>query len=246
PCRASPKRARQRSYACRWRRRGRTCRPSSRARWRCVRCRRLSERLRFGRVTRSLGSCRSWVLADPRVLAVLRLEVDRDRVLRGVRMLAAAIDTKLRQLLARQRAFLRHHALDGLFKDALRMLAGENLARDALLDPARVTGVAIVDLVGHFLAGERNLVGVDDDDMVARINVRREVGAMLAAKAKRDERSEAADHNALGIHNDPAVGDFRSLGRARRKGAHWVVPDKNEGARLLQRRIGVNSLHFSY
>ena len=89
-----------------------------------------------------------------------------------VRMLAALVDLEVAHQLALQRP-AREHALDGLLEDALGELAVEDLARRALLDAARIAGVPVVDLVVTLGAGEDDLLGVDDDDVVAAVDVRR-------------------------------------------------------------------------
>ena len=111
-------------------------------------------------------------------------------------MLAALIDAQVAHQLAVQRP-ARKHALDGLFNDALRVLAVEDLARCALFDAARIAGVSVIDLVVTLGAGEDYLVGIDDDDVVTAIDMRRVDGSVLALEARRDESSEAADNAAL-------------------------------------------------
>ena len=45
-----------------------------------------------------------------------------------------------------------------------------------------ITSITCVDLVSLFLAREDNLVGVDDDDVVATVYMRSECGLVLSAK----------------------------------------------------------------
>src|SRR5690606_20775377 len=81
----------------------------------------------------------------------------------------------------------------------------DDLASRALLDAARVTGVPVVLLVGVLLAGEDDLVGVDDDDVVAVVDVGREGCLVLAAQAVSNEGSEATDNEAFGVDEDPLL-----------------------------------------
>ena len=53
----------------------------------------------------------------------------------------------------------------------------------AVLDATRIAGVVIVHLLLALAAGEHHLIGVDDDDVVAAIDVGRVVRLMLAAQA---------------------------------------------------------------
>src|SRR6188768_2064318 len=108
--------------------------------------------------------------SSPRLLRDLR-DVERARLLRGVRVLGARVDLELGQLSVAQLG-AGQHALDGVFDDALGTL-GEQVADRLGLEATRVAGVAVDHLVRGLLAGERNLFGVDHDDEVASVHVRR-------------------------------------------------------------------------
>jgi hypothetical protein len=66
-------------------------------------------------------------------------------------------------------------------------------SRGALLDAARIAGVPVILLVGVLLAGQDRLVGIDDDDIVAIVDVRGEGRLVLAAQAVGDNGGETAD-----------------------------------------------------
>jgi hypothetical protein len=143
-------------------------------------------------------------------------DVERHRVLRGVRMLAALVDAQVAELLAAERA-ARKHALHGLLDDALGEAALEDELGRTLLDAARIAGVVVIDLLVALAAGEHHLLGVDDDDVVAIVHVRGEGGLVLAAKTQRDDRGEAADDEPLGVDQHPFlldVGGFRRISLA--------------------------------
>jgi hypothetical protein len=91
----------------------------------------------------------------------------------------------------------------------------------ALLDAARIAGVVIVDLLLALAAGEHHLVGVDDDDVVAAIDVGRVARLVLAAQAHGDDRGEAADDKAGGVDDDPLLVD---VGGFQGKGFHRFDP----------------------
>src|SRR4029079_3519308 len=99
----------------------------------------------------------------------------------------------------------RNHALNSLLEDALRKAAFDDLASGTLLDAAGITGVPIVNLVGVLLAGENDLVGVDDDDVVAVVNVRREGCLVLAAQTHSDDVSETTNDEPCGVDDDPLL-----------------------------------------
>ncbi|EGE55630.1 hypothetical protein RHECNPAF_890042 [Rhizobium etli CNPAF512] len=119
-------------------------------------------------------------------------------------MVGAGVDAQVLHLATAERA-TRNHAFDGLFEDALRKAAFDDLARGALLDAAGVTGVPVVDLVGILLAGENDLVGIDDDDVVAVVNMGGEGCLVLAAQAHSDDGSETANDQPFGVDDHPLL-----------------------------------------
>src|SRR5665213_3572234 len=118
--------------------------------------------------------------SSPLVLAVHRRDVERQRLLRLVRMSRSGIDLEMAHDAASERP-ARHHALHRLENNALRMLAVEDGAFAAALDAAGKSGMPIEDAVGTLVAGELDLLGIDHDDMVAAIHMRREGRLVLAA-----------------------------------------------------------------
>jgi hypothetical protein len=134
------------------------------------------------------------------------------RVLAGVRMLRAVVEVKRAHLVAAERA-ARDHALHRLLEHTLGETALEHLARSRLLQPAGVAGVLVIDLLVELAAGEADLVGVDHDDMVAAIDVRREARLVLAAQDVGDDRRDAPDDQAVGVDQMPFLLDLGRLGR---------------------------------
>src|SRR5215213_2151075 len=103
-----------------------------------------------------------------------------------MRMLRTRIDAEMAELLAAQWT-TRQHALDSLLDDALGETPLEDRLGAALLDAADVVRVVVVDLLLHFAAGEHHLRGVDDDDVVAIVRVRRVGRLVLAAQPHGDD-----------------------------------------------------------
>ncbi|MNW05240.1 hypothetical protein D3C71_2014580 [compost metagenome] len=63
-----------------------------------------------------------------------------------------------------------------------------------------------VELVLVQLAtGQLHLVGIDDDDVVTHVHVRREGRLVLAAQAAGDDRSDAAHDQPFGVDQDPLL-----------------------------------------
>ena len=69
----------------------------------------------------------------------------------------------------------------------------------------------VIDLVGALVAGEHDLVGIDDDDIVAAIHMRREARLVLASEPRGDQGRKPAHDEAFGIDEDPGLLDV--LGR---------------------------------
>src|SRR5687767_4499937 len=102
-----------------------------------------------------------------------------------MRMGGAGIDLEVLHLATAERA-TGNHALNGLLEHALGKAAFERLAHRALLDAARIAGVPVELLVCELLAGEDDLLGIDDDDVVAVVDMGGKGGFVLAAEAHGD------------------------------------------------------------
>src|SRR6476469_10327374 len=135
-------------------------------------------------------SCRP--LCAHLVLAVHRRDVERFGVLARVGMLGAVVEMQCAHLVAPERP-ARDHALNRLFEDSLGEPALEDLAGGGLLEPARITGVLVVDLLAELAPGEADLVGIDHHDMIAAVDMRRVAGLVLAPQDVRDDGRDAAD-----------------------------------------------------
>lgn len=132
-------------------------------------------------------------------------------LLRGVRVLGTGVHLELGQL-GTAEAVLGEHAADGLLHRANRVLL-EKLGVVDSLQTARVTRVAVGDLLLTLVAGEGDLVGVDDDDEVAGVEVVGEARLVLAAQERGGVRGEAAENDVGGVDDQPFALDLASLGR---------------------------------
>src|SRR5437879_3539666 len=110
----------------------------------------------------------------------------------------------------------------------MRRLLDDHFTVRSLAQTARVTGIRRIDLVRDFLAGHANALDVDDDDVVARIQMRRVGWLVLAAQDFRHVRREAAKGLAIGVDDVPAR---RNLGWLGAVGPSWqwhlLVLDSN-------------------
>ena len=86
------------------------------------------------------------------------------------------------------------------------------LAERLGLHVADVAGEPVIHLVGQLLAGDRDLFGIDDDQVIAGVHMRGEFGFVLAAQTAREFRAQATEGLAGGINNIPILLDAVGLG----------------------------------
>src|SRR5271156_2220920 len=92
---------------------------------------------------------------------------------------------------------LGEHALDGFFDD-LFGLKGEEADKGLFAQAAGEAGVAAVELSLALEAGEPNLFGVDDDNMVADIDIGGVLRAPLTGQVAGGDGGETAQGLAAG------------------------------------------------
>src|SRR5690606_3841720 len=130
----------------------------------------------------------------------------------------AGVDLELADLLAAE-AGLREHAPDaaahGLFRLAT-VQVGERLG----LDAAGIAGVRVDDLAVGLVGGEHDLVGVDHDHVVARVDVWGEHRLVLAAQHPRDLGRQTTEDHALGVDDIPGTLDLRGFRGVRGHACH--------------------------
>src|ERR1019366_5642806 len=107
-------------------------------------------------------------------------------------MPASLVDTQIAKLLAAERAS-RQHAFHGFYHDAFRETAFENEFRRAFLEAALIAAVVIIDRLLPLAAGQNHFFGIDDDDVVAIVQMRRKGRLMLAAQPQGDQRGKPPD-----------------------------------------------------
>src|SRR5204863_244983 len=78
-------------------------------------------------------------------------------------------------------------------------------AGGAFLDAADIAGVMVIDLLLQLLAGQQDLGGIDDNDIVAAIHMRGVGRLVLAAQTHGDDGGQAAHNQAGGIDHDPLL-----------------------------------------
>src|SRR6266496_1489149 len=118
-------------------------------------------------------------------------------------MLRAGIDLQLLDLRAGE-PVARKHPLDR-FPQNLRRPPLELLAERPRAQPARIAGVAMVELVVELLPRDGDLLGVHHDDEVPGVDVRGVLRLALATEGVRDLRSQTPERLAFGIDEVPAA-----------------------------------------
>ena len=96
-------------------------------------------------------------------------------------------------------------------RDRLLGLALEQVGEGLALDAARVARVAVDHLPLGLVGGEHDLGGVDDDHVVAGVEVRGEDRLVLAPQDPGDLGGHAAEHHALGVDDVPGCARSRRL-----------------------------------
>ena len=95
---------------------------------------------------------------------------------------------------------------DSMTQDTVHTeLTSAELCRCGETLTTRITCVASVNLVGLLLASEISLLGIDDDHIVAAINMRGKCGLVLTANQLRYLRSETAHYLVGSINNHPLL-----------------------------------------
>ena len=84
------------------------------------------------------------------------------------------------------------------------MLCEQNPGRCEALSTG-VTRVAYIDLVGHFLTSQTHFFGVDDDYVVATVNVWREVGLVFAANHEGNFTGQSAEYLSFCVNHNPVL-----------------------------------------
>lgn len=118
-----------------------------------------------------------------------------------MRVLGIGIHEKFGKLGAAQ-FVLWQHALYGNLYQCLWVAGVQCLGAHAAL-ATWVTGVVDVLLILHLVAGEHYLVGIDDDYVVASVDIRGKARLVLAAQDSSYLGSQTAQYHVLGINNKP-------------------------------------------
>ena len=127
-----------------------------------------------------------------------------------MRMLRPGIHLQVTQLSGTQTRAGKH-ALDSFFDDEFGLFL-EVLRRSGYPHAPGIARMADILLVRKLVAGQLHLLGVDNDDVVATIDVRSEPRLVLAAQNLRDLRCETAQYRVRRVDQHPLLVDVGGVG----------------------------------
>ncbi|MNC88115.1 hypothetical protein D3C83_39020 [compost metagenome] len=78
-----------------------------------------------------------------------------------------------------------------------------------------IGAVAVVQLVARLVAGDAQFFSIDHNDIIAGVDVGRELGLVLAAQAVRQRGCEPPEHLSGRVYEIPGARDFVRLGGKR-------------------------------
>ena len=116
-------------------------------------------------------------------------------------MLGAAVNANLGEHLAAE-GTLGHHAADG-FIDCEFGLLVEELTILGHFESAGITGVMIINFFVKLSACHDDFICVDDDNVIAAVNMRGKDGLVFSAEYCGNLRCETTEHHAFCIYNVP-------------------------------------------
>src|SRR5258707_13473369 len=146
------------------------------------------------------------------------MEVHGNGLLGEVRMVCALVHLELGGHLAAKLVFGKH-ALHGLLDDGFGA-TGEELDEGLFAETTGEAGVAAIELLVRLEAGQHDLFGIDDDDVIAHIDVRGVENVELAGEDRSGLGGEPAQRLAAGVEDEPLALDIFA---ARNGGGHRLV-----------------------
>ena len=134
-------------------------------------------------------------------------------------MLSAAVDMQAGQRILGDDV-AGHHAADGQLHGQLGLVLHQQAVL-GLMQAAGVAGVTEILLVFSFSTGHDELVSVDNNDVIARVDVRCVFRLVFATESESDFSGKAADNLIGCINHVPFTLHFKRLGR---EGFHYYSP----------------------
>lgn len=128
-------------------------------------------------------------------------------------MLLAGIHLHFEQLLVAQ-GVVRQHAFDRALDHQLGF-ALQHIHKQFFAQAAGIAGEMRVGFPSRFLAGEHDFIGIDNNDKIADVGVRRKLRLVLAAQNVSDLAGEPPQHFVFGVNDVPFSRDLALAGHIR-------------------------------
>lgn len=126
-------------------------------------------------------------------------------------MLGSHIDIQVAIELVAQTVF-GEHATDSMFEDTFGVRF-EQFGGSSLALATGIASITLIDFIGHLVAGEDDFLGVDDNDVVAAVDVRGEGRFGFPSEDVGDTGSQASYGLVGGIDQHPLLFDSLGVGR---------------------------------
>lgn len=120
-----------------------------------------------------------------------------------MRMLSTGVNFQLGELSGAESG-VGEHSLNCTLDDCRRATLSQGL-QGFLLESVREAGMPRINFLRFFLAGDFDLLGIDDDDEITRVNVGSELRLILASQDVGDSGGETTQGFAFGIYYEPFI-----------------------------------------
>ena len=125
-------------------------------------------------------------------------------------MLGAGVDFQLGEL-SGAKSGVGEHSFNCTLDDCRRATFSQRF-QGFLLEAVRETGMPRINFLGFFLTGYFDLLGIDDDYEITRVNVGSELRLIFASQDVGDSGGETAQGFAFGIHYEPFIRNVAVFG----------------------------------
>lgn len=119
-----------------------------------------------------------------------------------MRMFASCIYFQLGHLPTAER-IAGNHAFNGFFDNSFRETSGQKFSRGCFFNAADITGMLKIFFLSQLVAGQFDFVCIDNDDIVAAVQIRNKAGFVLAAQDLGNFGGKPAENNAFSINDIP-------------------------------------------
>jgi len=127
-----------------------------------------------------------------------------------MRMLTTGVDFQFGEL-SGAKSGVGEHSFHRALDDCRGTALSERL-QGFLFETVREAGMSRINFLGFLFAGDFDLLGIDDDDEITRVNVGRELRLVFASQDVGDSGSQTAKGFAFGVNDEPFISDVAIFG----------------------------------